>query len=180
MSDVQLGKLAPKNADRDATHVAVVPMVAAERMKPGSHCCIVEPGKAGLSGAPAIGIVDPFLNTTVEVGQRFYLCLYPRTITGLRHVYEHPQLDAAKVDHRKAFSEQWLREFCRRSDCPDYDTVLEQAVAHQSGKVGWNDGYLHIQGEDAHGDIPPEFWEHVEVVTGQPMRKRASYFSCSC
>ena len=35
---------------------------------------------------------------------------------------------------------------------------------------------------DAHGDIPEEFWGHVENVLGRkiPARRRAKYFTCSC
>jgi hypothetical protein len=46
-----------------------------------------------------------------------------------------------------------------------------------------NDGeYLFFAGRDAHGEIPPEFWDHVEVVTGKKIgpEDRAQYFSCSC
>ena len=44
-----------------------------------------------------------------------------------------------------------------------------------------NDGeYLHFDGRDAHGVIPPEFWDHVENYTGKPCPLRATYFSCSC
>jgi hypothetical protein len=33
--------------------------------------------------------VDPFLADPVQPGQMFWLFLYPQTITGLRHVWEH-------------------------------------------------------------------------------------------
>lgn len=183
MSDVQLGILAPVNADRDATHVAVVPVVAAHQLMPGVHVGIIEDGRAAVEGEPKIGIVDPFLTSPVDRGQRFYVCLYPRTVTGLRHVYTHPVLDAveAAVVDQKAASERWLRNFCGSVDCPGYEAVIAKAVEHGTSGGRWGDDeYLHFNGDDAHGEIPPEFWDHAEIVTGKKLTKRATYFSCAC
>lgn len=43
-----------------------------------------------------------------------------------------------------------------------------------------NDEYISVGGSDAHGSIPPEFWDHVEAVTGKKQELRPAYFSCSC
>lgn len=191
MSDVQLGLLAPDSADRDATHVAVVPVIASVDMWPGQHCGVLSDGRASPRGAEHIGIVDPFLKDEVKAGQKFFLCLYPRTITGLRHVYVHPVLDAmseAPKTDREA-SERWIRDFIARSDCPGYGTLMAAAVGDHDKNYGeggylnskiYDDEYLHFGGSDAHGEIPDEFWHHVEVVTGRKPPVRAKYFSCSC
>ncbi|MGF1581553.1 MAG: hypothetical protein ACFCD0_19675 [Gemmataceae bacterium] len=89
----QLGQLIQDgDRRRDAIHIAVAPVTAADRLAPGEHVGLLEEGNIELVGFcdETIGIVDPFLTQDVEPGQRFWLFLYPNTITGLRHVWTHP------------------------------------------------------------------------------------------
>jgi hypothetical protein len=78
-----------EHARRDAVHVAVAPVVAAAHLLPGQHVGVLADGRAGADEEP-IGVVDPFLTEAVRPGQRFWLLLYPGTITSLRHVWTHP------------------------------------------------------------------------------------------
>jgi hypothetical protein len=82
---------------RDAVHVAVAAVMAAVRLTPCQHVGLAQEGDVELVGpcARPIGIVDPFLTTDVQPGQRFWLFLYPGSITGLRHVWSHPEFAAA-------------------------------------------------------------------------------------
>jgi hypothetical protein len=100
----QLGQLID-NGDRrrDAIHIAVAPVTAAEQLAPGQHVGLIEPGNLELVGPSNcnIGVVDPFLLQEVEPGQRFWLFLYPGTITGLRHVWSHPAFTAAAAAVRE-------------------------------------------------------------------------------
>lgn len=77
---------------RDAIHIAVAPVMAAERLRPGQHVGLVRVGDPERVGPcdRNIGIVDPFLAEEVEAGQRFWLFLYPGTVTSLRHIWTHP------------------------------------------------------------------------------------------
>ena len=77
---------------RDAIHIAIAPVTAVQRLAPGQHVGLVKEDNLELVGPCEcnIGIVDPFLVADVEPGQRFWLFLYPGTITGLRHVWTHP------------------------------------------------------------------------------------------
>lgn len=89
----QLGRLIDDgDRRRDAVHIAVAPVTAAVRLAPGQHVGLVEAGNVELVGPcdENIGLVDPFLASGVEAGERFWLFLYPGTVTGLRHVWTHP------------------------------------------------------------------------------------------
>ena len=182
MSDTQLGILATAEAQRDATHVAVAPMIAADDMPPGTHCGLVGDGMVGTGGVP-IGIVDPFLSKPVKKGQRFFLCLYPRTVTGLRHHYTHPVLDSAEP------SKEWVTRYAE-SFGDSFEAMMAGADRWvNSGK--WGEYYYGPPcGEDGntyHGTFEgestsPEFWDHYERIRGVkvPEGKRESFFTCSC
>jgi hypothetical protein len=84
---------------RDAIHIAIAPVTAAERLLPGQHVGFVsgDTEHVGVVNAPSrcLGIVDPFLRQAVEKGQRFWLFLYPNTVTSLRHYWTHPAFTAS-------------------------------------------------------------------------------------
>lgn len=91
MSDpiTTLGQLLDSSAQRDAIHIAIAPVVAAEFLRVGQSIALDSAGKATGEGA-AIGIVDPFLKMPVEPGERFWMFLLPNTVTGMRHHWSHP------------------------------------------------------------------------------------------
>jgi hypothetical protein len=97
-----LGKiLTPEDqAERDAVHVACMPVVAGETLRPGGHVTLGDDNSTAilwLSDVPRypLGIVDPFLKRPVMKGQTFWLWLYPNTITSLKHVWTHPEIPDA-------------------------------------------------------------------------------------
>lgn len=176
-----IGKLIEGDEKRDAIHVAISPARAAVKLQPGQDV-----GLVGDSFGPSdknLGIVDPFFRGWILPGDIFWMFLYPGTITSLRHEWTHPELDNTTNN-----SEVWLRAFVASSDCPDYETLLAaisgktiKSVNPIYGSPYEIDGeYLHFNGRDAHGEIPVEFWDHVENVTGQKCPERPSSFSCRC
>lgn len=88
---------------RDAVHVAVAAVTAETRLSPGQHIGLVRADDMELVGPTErnIGIVDPFLTEDVEPGQRFWMFLYPDTISGLRHIWTHPAFSAAAAAIRE-------------------------------------------------------------------------------
>lgn len=185
-----LGTIIGPNEGRDAIHVAVFPVESAERLAPGDHVKIGETGRAfWVPKGQGIGIVDPFLVDFAYPGDWFWLLVYPRQITSLRHVWEHPSFPAsqetpvtpgATEQDWKAASEQWLRAWISTVDCPGFHETIGAMLAQRDGH-DYGDDYVHFSGVDAHGAIPPEAWVHLGIYAGEDLSgKRPSYFTCSC
>lgn len=84
-----LGTIIGDDEHRDAIHLAVEPVEAGEWLVPGQDISLVN-GKAFNRTGKHVGIVDPFLKEPIAPGQKFWLVVYPRMITSLRHVWTHP------------------------------------------------------------------------------------------
>lgn len=188
-----LGTVIDENQKRDAIHLAVIPVVAMATMKPGQHVRL-ENGKNAYpcKSYQGLGIVDPFLKAPVQKNERFWMVIYPRVITSLRHVWTHPELpDETGAEKPKEPSEAWLRDWCSRSEISyeDLITVAKSGSVKSTGSDDYYDGrwsmspgddYLLSLGRDAHGEIPPEVWDHVRNVIDREPVARPEYFSCSC
>lgn len=171
---------------RDAIHLAVEPVIAEHHMKPGDHVGIVD-GKASRHAERMLGIVDPFLETMVKPGQMFWLVVYPRQITSLRHVWEHPAFPAegaalVQSDDPVAVSRRWIEKFAASIPL-GYETVMEGARDYVADRERGGYGeYLCFGGLLEGESVPDEFWPHYERVTGKPVPDdhRGSFFTCSC
>lgn len=179
-----LGMILDGTQGRDAIHLAVEPVIAVGTLHPGQHVGFVTNG-VGVGDKP-VGIVDPFLTDVVLPGQNFWLVVYPRQITSLRHVWTHPAFaDVADVKDPKSAmhpSELWIRHFAD-SVCLHYNVLMEGAakwVATHDGK--WGGNFLCLGGLLEGESVPDEFWSHYDAVTGgvTPEDKRRSFFTCSC
>jgi hypothetical protein len=177
MTDAQhmIGRLLPAGAQRDAIHIALAPMVAARQLLPGQH---IDHGDTELELMGPLGIVDPFLTKPVEPGQRFWLFLYPNTVVGMRHQWEHPAFDPPST----SMSEHWIRDFAARIPL-DYSVLMEGAADWVRSKARGRWGNYLVLGGLLEGEsVPDEFWPHYERVTGTQVAEehRGSFFSCSC
>lgn len=194
-----LGTLIGPGEKRDAIHIAVFPVVAAERLARGEHVSL----NAALEAewAPVnegVGIVDPFLSEPVKKGDRFWLLVYPRQISSLRHVWEHPKFpasqetgqqdaegliqDAIELQNLREASKRWLEEWIATADCPDFHTTIGAMLQQRDGS-SWESDYVHFDGQDAHGEIPAEAWHHLAIYAGityEAGTDRPKYFTCSC
>lgn len=92
MSDIGIGQLINHNAQKDAVHIATIPLVALETLHPGQHIGINSNLEAVSIADKHIAIVDPFLKQPVLAGQKFWGFMYPGSIESLRHDWTHPDI----------------------------------------------------------------------------------------
>lgn len=178
-----LGMIIDETAGRDAIHLAVEPVVAAEKLYPGQHVGFVDGGVGG--AGKHIGIVDPFISGFIAPGQRFWLVVYPRQITSLRHVWEHPAFPSSAsvpepVTPSKQASIDWMTAWAVEHMGEDYygdgKKSPERAFADAIDAGHNNSVGPH---EEARDHIDGEWWGHWETITGEK-GDRDSYFSCGC
>lgn len=171
LTQQSIGKVLGPEHSRDAIHIAVAPLVASEVMRAGQHVALLGTETAGLTGH-AIGIVDPFLSKPVQPGQRFYVFLYPNTITSLRHEWTHPSFSGEAEESRR-----WLTRFAENNETT-YEGLIEMLRAGRVlfGSTNWQDTLFNQGSKD-------EFWGHVEAVMGRDISEKEREgirFSCAC
>lgn len=182
MSDsVKFGETPPEDAGRDAVHIAIVPVKAAQILGPGDHVGLM-PGSTDEVAYPrgdmkAIGIVDPFLSRNIEVGDRVWLLLYPQTITGLRHVWTHPAFPMNEPPRQasaaaQAAARHVIEQFGYEPGW-DFDQTMDNLTrAADSGETWF--------GLSVALDLDDELWNAWEILSGRTACHRVTYFSCAC
>lgn len=181
-----LGSTIDENAGRDAIHLAVEPVIALHTMSAGDHVGLVY-GKASTKAADLVGIVDPFLTRQVQAGERFWLVVYPRQITSLRHVWTHPALPEPDVGACKPMadverSEAWIKSYADGLGL-HHSKLMDGAdewVESHDGK--WGGEYLCDGGLLEGESTSDEFWKHYEIVRGKELadKVKTNFFTCSC
>lgn len=208
-----LGTVIDDTQKRDAIHLAVIPVQVqgSQPVYAGQHVDqygnpnpLIPPNKPD---NPFVGIVDPFLAGPVYPGQWFWLVIYPRKITSLRHVWDHPLFPAEvqAVNGAKTPAELLAEIKTRKKLTPIEHAVniesikleaAKQFIRNEADSVGLSYQRLIDAAGDYldHGDYvtggdemegaytSSEFWDHFEVVTGRVVdpKDRGSFFSCSC
>lgn len=177
-----LGKLIMGNQLRDAVHIAIVPVVATQYLEPAQNIGfkyndIIHVGEVD----NPIGIVDPFLTEAIRPGERFWMFLYPNTITSLRHDWTHP----AFCDLNTSEAESYLRNFAERANI-GYQFMLDTMAMYLRDGKAWIQ-YGSEAARDAYENIDKdELWKNFNIVTGINTEARhnkdfdISPFCCSC
>jgi hypothetical protein len=193
MHDVNIGSKPEPNARKDAIHFAVAPVKSSDRFLPGEHVGLNDKGEAAQVDNP-IGIVDPFLKRAVEPGQTFWLFLYPKTVTNLRHDWSHPafeQAEAKLADSAKEASIEWLKDYAAmvrpydsEGEGNEADAALRRDNTYKDFMRLANSGEIFYHGRDLHSadelELPQELFHHLSVVLGRPVTADGFEYGCSC
>lgn len=208
MSEITLGRLiTDPNAMRDAVHIALTPVIAVGNdIRPGCLLRFEFGSKTRVLCADfyheeeAVGIADPFLVTRprpriysygeneneqperVRNGDRIWMMLFPGSVTGMRHHFQHPALDAPSPTFSEA--ELWLRRFAERWGFR-YDEMINIATHPDGEDFG---GYIVAHGRDVHGqdDLGDDlelFWSNIEALNGtryETAHRERVGWSCTC
>ena len=173
----ELGKRLTSDQPRDAIHIATACVTAAVDLRAGQHIGFIGEDQYVLVGPTGkhIGIVDPFLDTFVPEGTKFWMLLYPNTITALRHEWIHPAFGEEVIieDGSKAY----IKEFAAKVD-QTYGRIMRAAdywVVHGEYTRDDAEMYYDLTSEDW-----AEFWKHYELVTNRKVKDKSSFFTCSC
>ena len=191
MSELKLGEIITTPQNRDAIHVAVAPVYSNQTVYPGQHIGLTLGSNeiVSNSGVKLIGIVDPYLKHPIASGDKFWMFLYPQSVTGLRHDWTHPafvenkiavEAPASVIESAKTISKKWMRAWATEHMGEDYygeGKLTEQAAYERAIEAGHNN---HIGPyESARDYIDSTWWDHWEAITGCT-GQRGEYFSCSC
>ena len=185
----KLGALITGEAERDAVHVAVVPVTADIPLDPGMRVAVMMiDGEAHATCVgDTIGIVDPFLTRRVKKGQRCYMFLDPGTVVSLRHHYRHPVLDHEEIrrETMEALNAPAVQRMKQWAE--GFGLTYREAMQHTqfylvSGVEAEIDG---IEALNISTDDYPKggtFWGDYEQLTMRPVpeEQKKDFFSCSC
>ena len=180
MSDVKLGELLNGGESRDAIHVAIIQVIANSNLKPGQLVGLIGSSKeiVGESNKP-IGIIDPFLKDIVQRGQKCYMLLYPNTVTGMKHHWEHPSfvehVTNEKSNHDKSIQ---ILKYAAEQGGMSYKFLLDSMTSYAEHgyrcHMGENEEYSGITGWN-------DIWEAWSKITGLKVPDDAwCPFTCSC
>jgi len=157
---------------RDAIHIAVIPIMAKEKLHAGEPVCA-----DGTRKGKPIGIVDPFLTYPIYEDSAFWCFLFPNSVTSIRHEWTHPAFDK---DISRSDSEQWLTDFAKefRMGYDDFLERLDEIVVGAEESI-----HLSFDTPDRAYRDREIMWKHYENTRGVivPDEKKQDYiFNCSC
>lgn len=190
MDTLHIGQIIKEPQLQDAIHIAIAPVVAYRTLRPGEHVSLTDDGKADIFGK-LIGIVDPFLGVDVYPGEKFWLFLYPGSITSLKHFWTHPAFEKKTEVVPVAPIQVTIKEPTLTSElqalravesiADDYGLDAEELLNAADNYIQHNEYFS--QGGRFEGEyLTDGFWPHYEVIRNVkvPANKRYSFFSCSC
>jgi hypothetical protein len=172
--EIRLGTRPEEKDLRDAVHVPVVAMVCQyDELMPGTHV-----NAQGEPKQPVVGIVDPFRELPVTKGDRYWLCLYPGTVTAMQHRWKHPAFEESEESEKDA-AIKWLTKFAShvRYTYPEFMTLM-----NDFWESGDRDSFgMYGESMDEFRSHWPQICLHYRTVTGRLIDpENYVSFHCSC
>lgn len=180
MSDTKLGQLLGIDAKRDAIHIAIAPVISSGSINPGEHIGFTEDGTVGIRAKVKIGIADPFLKNTISNGERFYMFLYPNTVTGMRHEWSHPDFQENKGGDDGA--KRSLTLLAERCGC-SFELLMLRLDLYAAGLCGPNDSIQQQLNLICEESFVRDIWSNYEICRGVKVGdeiKGETFFRCTC
>lgn len=175
----KLGALLNGDEQRDAIHIALLPVImGSDRVPGGTPVRIGKDGRAyECLRHASIGIVDPFIVGFVDAGDKVYVLLNPYTITSLRHEWTHPVIDALAKESIEAdrvrVATDAVLQFCRDEGI-NYEMFVECMKSAEPGYVVF--GTEVYVSEERIAEIIP----HVNLAFGTKHPVNNTTFRCAC
>lgn len=170
---INLGKLVDSWQQREAVHIAVVPVLLREGgHKPGDRIGVKEDWVGRYYATEGtVGIIDPFLppDTRLWEDDVVWMLVMPNTVTGMRHMWEHPAMMAKEPSYC------WMSEFAKRCG-RTFEEMMQAATKFLV------EGSLLYGGNELLVDFPSDFWSHYQILTGQVVTEEnpGPFFKCAC
>lgn len=160
MSEIKLGQFIEGEANRDAIHIAIAPVIAGQPLQPGDHVGFLPDGRVATGVNNLIGVVDPYLEFGPYTGDRFWVLLYQNTVTNIRHDWKHPSFSESGPVLLP--SNKWLEDYAT-----SHKLTYEQLMA--GVKEFLDKGGINPTLDDDFKvfEVPNEFWVHYKNVTGR-------------
>lgn len=178
---MNLGSLIPntESPGKDAVHMAVAPVVAGSTLFPGDRVAFNSSRGAVRSDDP-IGIIDPFLPPRIPIpaGQKCWLLLFPGSVTGIRHEWNHPafpmEVSPPADDAAISTSKAWIADYALDIAGHGYESFMDDV---RGGQIFYSGRYLWSSGEV---EEPDRLMHHLSVVLGRPVSLHDFSYGCSC
>lgn len=182
VKEARLGELITEPGaqnQRDAIHIAVVPIVASSGLDPGQHIGVLSDGTRSSQHGPFVGIVDPFLKQTVHPGETFWAFLYQGQVTTLRHEWTHPAFPDVQYEPAPAqdLTDARVRMAQFAGECHHtLESFLEEITSVARG----TDSSVFV-GDNEGAEKYPQFWSDFTALTGVDAPSDGEiWFSCGC
>lgn len=176
-----------KYSQRDAIHMAIVPLIAGDDLYGGQFFRLkYKTNNVALRAQnenDGLGIVNPFEKRSwLREGDSFWGILTPESITEMRHHWYHPAFDDTQSEGMNPH-EEWIRNFACDWNF-NYDDLIREASIQD--ETDWR--FITANGIDLHskgelGEDHDKFWYHLEQLTGKKFdddHRDNFHWSCSC